>query len=358
MEANKIIILTENKRLFHSISNVIKNNNCEISNDMPLLADMTLIKTQLKITQNTTFLRTAFFDFIKKYSQPPILTLLDYKIETGLPKEIDPDNKKILRTFLLTLATYSKSEFFQNKHKLNLIMIGTSKDLRELEIYKSYPHFAFKNIKTSNQIVNSILEFYANNPEETKKIFNFDYIIVDESQDVIKPTNEFERILKNILETREKTEIAEKSKGQTPIMHGNFEPAKIIYKISDAKIYIDGNFYDISDKTQFNDYKENIVYIVGHYVNPTISEVNKKIEKFLKEDLPKIKKIGPNEKIIFSLNSHTIVDGSTSTALNTLFGFKFADYKNLAIITSKENYQKFLNSPGFISLKKYFLNIE
>lgn len=352
---NKIIFITENKRLFHSISNVTKKYKLEIESELLPLCDLTFIKTQLKFNPSTKFIRTAFLDFYKKYNHLPFLILMDYRIDAGLSKEVDPDNKKILRAILVSTALITKSENFHNNEKVNIILIGSPKDIKDFEIYKSHPYFIFKTIKTSNLAIDSILEFYVNNPEKTKEIFYFDYLVINENQDVVTPTNDFERIVKNIIEKKEKLLIAEKTKDQTPIITEYYEPAKVMYKISDARLYVDGQIFDITGKEKFKELKEGIIYIVGHYVNSNYLEVNKKIEKFLREDLSKIRKFTPDEKIIISINSHTVIDGSTSTAINTLFGFKLSDFKNLVILTSEENHKKLENSPGFISLRKYLL---
>lgn len=350
---NKIIVLTENQRLYHALANVIKEKKCIIDTSIPALSDLNLIKTQLKVSKNTSFLRVAYSEFLKTNNSLPLAIIMEYKIDVGLEKAIDPDKKKILRAFLISNVTYTKSHSFNPNSCINMIFIGGPGDARELDIIKDYPHLIFKTVKTTNESINSFLEYYTKNPTETKKIFHFDYIIIDETNDVVGPSRDFEKILDGLLISKEKMEVQEKIKDQTPIMEGDFEPAKIMYKISDARLYVDGEIFNIENKPKFDKYQEGTIYIVGYYVNNTVQEVNRKLDKFLTEDLPKIKKITPEDKIILSLNSHTIIDGATTHALNTLLSYKLYDFKNIHILTSAENQKKIKNSPGFISLRKF-----
>ncbi len=351
---NKIVIITENRRLYQALSNIIiKKKNCSIEENIPALSDLNLIKTQIKVVKKTFFIREAYSDFIKTYNCPPLALILDYKIDLGLEKSLDPDNKKLLRTFLISSVIFTKSSNFNIANNINMIFIGKPKDIKELEIFKDCPHMIFKTVKTTNPTINSFLDYYIKNPIEAKKIFYFDYLIIDNTNDVVKPAEKFEKILDKILERKETLMHKEKTKNQTPIIKGNFEPAKIMYKISNARLYIDGKIYNIENNPKFNEYKPDIVYIVGYYVNNTIQDVNKKLEKFFVEDLPKIKKVTPEEKIVLSLNSHTVIDGATTHALNTLLSYKLHMFKNISIITTEENYKKMGNSPGFISLKKF-----
>lgn len=352
-DGNKIVIITENKRLYQALSNVIKKKDCIIETGIPALCDLNLIKTQVKIYKNTAFLRKAYSDFVKINGSPPLSLVLDYRIELGLEKSIDPDKKKVFRTFLISSVIFTKSHNFKSGDTINMILIGAPKDVREFEIFKDYPHIVFKTVRTTNQTINSFLDYYMKNPSETKKIFHFDYLVIDESNDVVEPAKKFEKILDKLREHKERIVYKEKVKGQTPIMEGMFEPAKIMYKISDARLYVDGEILNIENNPEYNEYQPDIIYIVGYYVNSTLQEVNKKLERFLTDDLPKIRKVTPEEKIILSLNSHTVIDGATTHALNTLLSYKLHEFKNIVIITSDDNYRKMENSPGFISLRKF-----
>ena len=146
-----------------------------------------------------------------------------------------------------------------------------------------------------------------------------------------------------------------KGKDQTGILTGKFDAAKVLYKISDLRLYMEGKIYNIENNPKFDKYKENVVYILGYYVQSNMSEVNTKLEKFLLDDLPKIKQLTIDTELNISLEGHTIIDGGVAPALNILLSIKLKDFKNIRLTTSPVNYNKMENSPGFISLRKYII---
>ncbi len=352
LDCKKIILMTENKRLNQALASIIKKKGYDVVTKYPALSDINLIKLNIKNVKSTQFIRDAYNKFLKENNKPPLLIVLDYRIDLGLDKNIDPDKKKILRTLLISNVIYTRSQSF-SQNRINFVFVGGPNDINELEIFRDYPHFIFKTVKTTDGTINSILDSYINDLDKTKKLFKFDYLLIDETNNINHSSEKFENILKE-LETEKRTiENKEKTKDQTPIMDGDFEPAKILFKISDARLYADGEIYNIENNPKFEKYKCDIIYIVGYFVNKTIPVVNSRIEKFISEELPKIRKIDPEDKILISLNSHSVIDGATTHALNSLISFKLHNYKNISIITDEKNYKKMENSPGFISLRKF-----
>jgi len=352
LDCKKIVLMIENKRLYQALASIIKKKGYEIVTKYPALSDINLIKINIRNDKSTQFIRDAYNQLLKENEKPPLIIVLDYRIDLGLDRSIDPDKKKILRTLLISNVIYTRSKSFSN-NRINFIFVGGPNDIKELEIFKDYPHFIFKTVKTTNETINTILDFYINNPDKTKSAFKFDYLLIDETNDITIPATKFENIIKEMENEKRTIENKEKTKNQTPIMDGEFEPAKIIYKISDIRLYADGEIYNIENNPKFGKYKCNIIYVVGYFVNKTIPAVNAKIEKFISEELPKIRKITPEDKIVVSLNSHSVIDGATTHALNTLISFKLHHYKNISILTDEKNYKKMENSPGFISIRKF-----
>ncbi len=353
MGSDKVILLTDNKRLYQALQPEIKKKNLTIENSIKDISDLNYIKSLINITKSTKFIREGFSKFIKENKSTPFATIIDYRIN------IDKDNPRakatfpLCRTFLITAAILDKMPDLEY-NKYNFILIGYPTDLKIFEIFHSYPHMIFKNLIKILPNLSKILNKYAENPEYTQSLFYFDYLIIDNVNNDITPAlTKFEKIINKLNEKKIKEKNMERAKDQTPLMQGNFEPAKIMYKISNARVYIDGKIYNIENNPKFNKYKENIIYIVGHFVNTTVKDVSQKLEKFIINDLPKIKKVTPDMPLYISVNSHTIVDGATAPNLSVFLGTKLSQFKNIKILTSKDNLSKFEKSPGFITLKKY-----
>jgi len=313
-----------------------------------------LIIFQIRVAKNTSFLREAFSDFIKENNGTPLCIVLDYRIDFGLPKNLDPDHLKLLKTFIIA-STILREKTDLKYNMMNLVLIGTPKDLKHLELFKNQPHLVYKLVRTNNEHVNKLIEQSLNNPERVKKILTIDYILIDETNDTISAAKRLGVILDRLLQKRQSLINEEKTKVQTKLITGDYDPAKILYKISDARVYIDGKIYNVENNPKFTKYKENIIYVLGYYVQSTVNKVNAKLEKFILEDFPKIRKVTTDTEINISLNSFTIIDGSVTPSLNLLLSTKLKGFKNINLLTSPVNFNKMENSPGFISLRNYII---
>lgn len=354
MENKKIIVLTVDKRLYKAILLSVKSKGLEVETKSSYLSDIEHIGKLLKLSKNTSFLRDEYSNFIKENNGTPLAVILDYKIDFELDPTLDPDKMKLLRTFIIS------SVILQNIANLaysisNFILIGHPQYLKQFKLFKENPHLIFKLVRTTNPQINAMLDKNLNNPEYTKKIFSFDYILMDESNDVITASQKLELILDELLKKKQSIMNKEKTKDQTEIITGEQEPAKIIYKLSNSRLYMDGKLFNIENNNKFEQYRENIIYIAGYYTHLTVNLVNLKLLKLILEDLPKLKNISADAKLEISINSHTVVDSGTTHALNIILTTKLSDYKNIKIITSPENFSKFEKSPGFISLRNYIM---
>ncbi len=353
MDNKKTILLTDNIRLHKALLPELKKREINIENEIKEISNLNYIKTVINLRKNTKFIQEGFSKFIKQNNSTPVATIIDYRVN------IDKDNPRavpsfpLCRSFVITSALLNTLPDIKY-NKYNYILIGTPTDLKIFEIFKSYPHMIFKNLIKSYPALDKILNKYANDGNYTKSLFYFDYLIVDNiNNDVTPAVVKFGEIINKILENQEKEQHQEKVKGQTPILSGEFEPAKVLFKISDSRVYVDGKLFNIENNPKFDKYKENIIYIVGHFVNSTKDKVAENIAKLILNDLAKLKKVTPDSPINISVNSHTIVDGSTVPTLSVLIGTKLSQFKNVHILTSNKNLSKFQNSPGFITIRKY-----
>ncbi len=354
MSGQKVIILTRNKRLRQGLIQSIKLKGLEVESDIISLYDMDHITKMIKNTGNTGFLRNAFSDLIKENNGTPFCIILDYLVDFGLSKELDPDNLKLLKTFSISsiiLANISNLQY----NTTNIVLIGSPENLKQLEIYKSDPHLVFKIAKTQNPGLNKMLEEVIENPKKIKNVFTVNYLLMDQTNDYLSAANKLETLLDKYIQKRLSLINLKKSKSQTEILTGEYDPAKILFKISDSQIYIDGETFNIEGNSKFEKYKENIIYIQGYYIQSTVARVNETLEKFILVDYPKIRQLSIDSEINISLEEHTIIDGGITPALNFLLSMKLKDFKDIHLITSPVNFTKIENSPGFISLRDYII---
>ncbi len=354
MAGEKVIILTENKRLLKALLQSVKQKNLEYETEIMSLYDMDHIKKMITTTKNTRFIREAFGSFIKENNGPPLCIILDYKFDFGLDESLDPDNMKLLRTFAISsVILVNISHLVYNVS--NIVLIGSLEHLKQLEMFKSNPHLIFKIVKTENPQLNKMLDDAVKDPDKIKSLLSINYILMDEKNDCLSASNKLEVIFDKLIQKRQSLINLKMGKNQTGIITDHHEPARIIYKISDSRMYVSGKTFDIQDNSKFNKYRENIIYIHGYYIQNNASKVSDRLERFIIDDLPKIKSISIDTEINISLEEHTIIDGGIAPALNILLSIKLKDFRNIRLITSPVNFNKMENSPGFISLRNYIL---
>jgi len=354
MAGEKVIILTTNNRLCKALLQSVRKKNLEYESENISLYDMKHITRMVRTTKNTLFLREAFGNFIKENNGTPLCIVIDYKIDFGLPRNLDPDNMKLLKTFLVSSVILTdKTNLTYNV--TNLVLISSPQNLKQLDMFKANPYLAYKIVKTENQQVNQLLEKAAGSAEKGNSLFSIDYLLIDESNDTLSAAHKLEVILDNLLKKKQSLMNLKKTEGQTEIISGKYEAAKILYKISDARLYLDGKVFNIENNDKFEKYKEDVIYILGYYIQNNVNQVNEKLEKFILEDLPRLRNISIDTEINISLNSHTIIDGGIAPALNILLSIKLKDFKNIHLITSPVNFKKIEKSPGFISLRNYII---
>lgn len=354
MAGEKVIILTKNKRLLKALLRSIRENNLEYETETTSLYDMDHITRMVKITRNTLFIREAYSNYIKENNGTPLCIIMDYKIDFGLSKELDPDNMKLLRTFVVSSVILTNTTSLAY-NVTNITLIGSPRHLKQLELFKTDPFLLYKIVQTKNPQINQLLNQALENPEQTKHLFTMNYLLIDESNDTISAANKLEVILADLIKKKQSLLNWKKTRDQTVLISGKYEAAKLLYKISEARLFLDGKIYNIENNPKFDKYKENSIYIQGYYIHSNVNEVNTKIEKFILDDLPKLRKISIDTEINIHLNSHTIIDGGIGPALNILLSIKLKDFKNIHLITSPVNFKKIEKSPGFISLRNYII---
>lgn len=354
MSEEKVILLTKNKRLHNALLQSLRQKNLVYETTIPALNDFDHITQMIKITKNTLFLGEAFNNFIKANNCTPLCIILDYKMDFGLPKELDPDNMRLLKAFTLSSAVLINMTNL-DCNVMNIILIGEPQYVKQLDMFKLNPHLIYKIVKTENPQLNHLLDKVIQNSEIIKNLLTIDYLLIDESKDFLSTSKKLDGIIDKLLQKKKSMMNLKNGKDQTEILSGQFEPAKLLFKISDSRLYVDGKIFNIENNPKFEKYRENIIYLLGYYVHNNVLQVNEKIEKFLLDDYPRIKKMSEDAEVNINIEDHTIIDGGIAPALNILLSIKLKDFRNIRLITSPLNFGKMENSPGFISLRNYIL---
>ena len=118
----KSILLTQDRRLEQFIKVLMRTKKKELESEFPLLSDLNALRTDIQQYGNTLHLRGEFGSFIKSFGFPYMI-IMDYFIDFGLPKSVDPDMRKLLRTFLIAFTILANGKGFDSATS-NLVLRG------------------------------------------------------------------------------------------------------------------------------------------------------------------------------------------------------------------------------------------
>lgn len=169
---------------------------------------------------NTTFLRTELLKFIKDTGFPYFIAI-DFRIDSGLPEEIDPDHMKILRTLLISYIILARGRGFE-KIQGNFILFGNESDEKLLSEINTDPKKILSFLATQDRAVNSFIDELKQNGAKFNKLFFLKTI------DSTLPPNQMEPLITTYIRgivTREqffKPDIPE-----TIIENGDYPPLQL-----------------------------------------------------------------------------------------------------------------------------------
>jgi len=343
--SNQILLLSDNNRISLSLKKVLSENNLEVNSDYINLTSLSLIRKIIKNTQNTSFIRTEYLKFIQQKGYPFFIAI-DYKIDSGLPNELDPDQLKILKTFLISISILAKGKGFENI-KGNILLLTKNENNAIAQEYEKNPHFIMNIIKTKDPVVNKLLEQLKSNRNEFNKLFFI------KTTNFEKNSNDFTFDIKNYIDAIKARENLRKPVNTSPKMSSeNNPPASIIYKLNEDKIFIDSILNeDEKNDENFSLLKNKQIYIKGYWTNKTQLEVSEKLLQFIKTGPEKDNKFDKEENINIILDNNTKLDASTAPSLVQLLARDLINYK-ISVKTSNENNEILQKSEGYKLIQK------
>ncbi len=347
MAEEKSILIIEDKRILKAVEFELKRNEIALCTEIKEFSDFEWLKKKFTLTGSFGFIRTGIKELVNKIGKPPAVIILEYK-PAGL-MSIDRTGLRLF--YLLFLSSLSYHQVNNPEYKITgFLLIARPHNLMEVKTICEHPEKLISNLKVQNPKLQEIIKSYTTDTTRLKEEYIFEYTLVDQSYRFEDMARKIKKLIEEIKLGREKIIHKERAKKQTPIMDGDFEPAKVIFKISDEKYYVDGKIFDVAERPEeVEGFTDGKIYIKGYYINKTVSEVNMKLIKFLIEDLPKIRHIKPESEIKVNLQS-AVVDGGTAMGLN-MFLAKVPNFKNIIFEIKRSDYNKLMNSPGFISIK-------
>lgn len=347
----KTLLLTKDRRLEQSIRLLLRMKKKEIEKDLPLLSDIDSIQRDISQFGNTLHLRREFSSYVKSYGFP-FMIIMDYIIDFGLPKEADPDLRKLFRTFLIAFMILAKGKGYDSS-RANIVLIVDPKLEANVAGLSAAPSIFLTKLKTQDERVNAIIESFSKEQARVKDFFSIGYILRPEDGDYNRVVQSIETIVDKAESCAGKEERAHKTAGMTEMITDDLEPATVICRVTEDRIIVNGTSREIADDERKLYRKKNInlagaitsrtTKTVGERIISTFSTVNK-IDPFKKD-----------EKIFINIPDSSVIDGSFGSSIGSLLGGELASYTGISLHVGRENCLRLQHSPGFIAVRDHLI---
>jgi hypothetical protein len=350
---SKSLLITQDKRLESYIRQMLRRLKIEIETAYPLLSDLDSIRYDLMKNRITVNIRGEFAQFIKENGFPSV-TIIDYIIDLGLSEKEDPDQRKLLRTFLLAFTLLANAKGYENA-KANIVFVIPKRLKTVMTNFVGNPTFLLDEIRTKDERINVIIDTFAANKEKVKNYFRLSFIFRPDDGKYLEEIEKLEEIIKGYAETTAAVVKSEESKSavSTPLINDDFEPAHVICRASIEKIIVDGDLVPITAE-QKPKYIEKNIHLEGAITHKTITAVKDRI-LITFESMAKINPFKKDEKVFVNVPDSSLIDGAFAGTMGTFLSSAFPEYTGISFNMGKENCEKVKNSQGYVAIKDYII---
>jgi hypothetical protein len=364
----KSILITSSDSLRNHFRSILKKHGIEVETE-PLLADVDAIEQDVRSTRNTSNIRTKFGEFIKKHGLPFML-ILDYMHDFGLDKELDPDKRKLLRTFAISYAILLQGKGYIRKHN-QIVLIGEQNYQKHLLLLSKQPHHIFRLMRTENEKVNQFLDVFSQQPELADGYFDVNYIIRPD-QGVIQ--GQLSKIVDLIKVAERKYESSsqggnervgqgqvegDESRTEAAVSKGSPEGVTLYYRLPDNRLIVDGEILNYN-KEAHGELMLETLYIKGQWWSQNQMEVVEQIVDLYKNTLVPTWKENHGDKeemnISIFLTDEVDLESGMVPSLIQMVERELKPLGKISLYISPHNREKLSKAAGFNFLDSYFLD--
>ncbi|MBN2325440.1 MAG: hypothetical protein JXQ30_17075 [Spirochaetes bacterium] len=347
----KTLLLTQDKRLEQSIRLLLRTKKKEVEKDLPLLSDIDSIRRDISQFKNTLHLRREFSTYVKSFGFP-FMIIMDYIIDFGLPKEMDPDKRKLFRTFLIAFTILAKGKGYDSA-RTNIVLITDPRLEANVAGIKAEPAIFLQKLKTQDERVNEIIESFSRENTRVKEYFNFGYILRPEGGDYNRVIENLETIVDTIDCYIQAEERTQRTAGMTEMITDDIEAASVICRATEEMIVVNGIPHKVTKKER-EQYRKKNINLIGAITSRTTKTVGERIISTFSA-VNRISPFKKDEKIFINVLDSSVIDGSFASSMGSLLGGELAPYTGISLQVGTENCRRLQRSPGFIAVRDFLI---
>lgn len=347
------LLITANSALGSHARSILGKYRITVNTEYNSLSSITVIRNSLKETQNTVFIRKSFARLIKDWG-PPVMLILDYRINLGPDSINDSDHRKLLRTLFISLVIMMKrNELCENR--IAFVLITDQADFAEAMAFQKNPLSLLDILKSDNEEVNTLIGGIKKDPAQFNRTFRIAAIQGEAFEGSFENTviavskgDEIEQPLerRESKDPRPRQDSAEKKNpAEPPVAH-------IVYRVNDATVYYDGAPVSADRIPSFSPFSAGQFYIVGRWEYKNQAEVAGQLGDYV------VKGIGgrqfhKNDEVLINIGSHCTIDATVISSLVMLLTKSLAGFAKISIVVGYENAVVLEKGSGYLLIKKF-----
>jgi len=347
----KTILLAGDKRLEQSIKLLLNTKKKFVEKDLPLLSDLTAIHRDIGQFQNTLHLRGEFGSFVKSHGFP-FMIIMDYIIDFGLPKQVDPDMRKLFRTFLIAFTILANGKGYDGT-KVNIVLIIDRHMKDSVAGFERDPSLFLDRLKTQDSRVNAILDSFSKDQERVNNLYNIRHICRPEEGNYKREIDSLDRIIDETDDCLRVKERDKKMSGATGMITDDLEPATVICRSTQDRIIVNGKPREISEDERKR-YQVKNINLIGAITSKTVKTVCDRIL----DTFTVMNRINPfkkDDKIFINIPDTSTLDGSFAPSMGSFLNGELGAYSGISINIGAVNCSRVRQSPGFIAIRDYLI---
>ncbi len=189
-EGKRAIVISAHKELMPLLKVILQRYGIIIDTSYDSLSSLLAITKSVRETGNTIFIRKAFSRFVGDWGLPHLL-IIDDRISLSIDSWQDPDTKKILLTFLISILVIHAAS--KTAVPVNLVLLDVTGGKSNSHFYEKEPVRILELLGTENATLNGMIVSLKSKPEDFEKIFAIKVVRADDERQVIE--TEIDRFL-------------------------------------------------------------------------------------------------------------------------------------------------------------------
>lgn len=363
-------MISARRELAPALKVILNRHKILIDTSYDSLSSLLAITKSVRETGNTVFIRKAFSRFVNDWGLPDVL-VIDDRIQLSIDSWQDPDNKKILRTLIVSIiiaqATAGKPS------PVNIILLDVTEGKSNSSSFEKDPVRILDLLGTDNATIGGVVASLRGKPEHFRKMLRIK--VVSASAERASIEGEMNAFLAGcflaggsvtgaaelgagqekpapgtVARPAPQAEKAAEMTAEKPVQKPADETCDIVVRVDDATCLINGNAVDVNDDEARQSLVRGEINIRGRWVtrnqrrvhDAIMSEVNRGLGSRMYD-----------ESSVVSVNlTQCTIDQSIISSLISLATKELTRFKDVKILVNFANATVLEKAPGYIMIRK------